>query len=233
MGKTFGLVDGKLAEADFFLAKLAGSGLNFFEVRCYFSAFVSSARSVTFALQFVMSDVSGFEYWYSEKQQILKADLNAKFFHAARNESQHIGINPVAGGSLKSLPTGERGVEYYFAHDLFDSKQIVPATDVVSSCHNYMKLLVRIIWECYQTFGSVIDSVQYYKAENLAKQGLSIKDVEESLGFPRGWTDDIPDEERIRLLGKQVPEPEIDWLFEKYLGLNRFGNESVITRDDR
>lgn len=106
MSKTFGLVDEKLAEADFFLEKLAESGLNFFEVRCYFSAFVSSARSVTFALQFVMSDVAGFEEWYSGKQQNLKDDLNAKFFHTARNESQHTGINPVSGGSLKHLPTG-------------------------------------------------------------------------------------------------------------------------------
>lgn len=227
MSKTFGLVEEKLAESDFFLEKIAESGLNLFEVRCYFSAFVSSARSVTFALQFVMSDIVGFKEWYSEKQQNLKADLNAKFFHAARNESQHTGVNPVSGGSLRNLPTGEKAIEYYFTHDLFDSKQIVPETDVVSTCRDYMKLLVRIVRDCYQTFGSVIDSAQHYTAENMAKLRLSIEDVEESLGFPRDWTANIPDKERIRLLRGQFPEPEIDRLFEKYLGLNRFGNESA------
>jgi len=51
VAKSFDLVDEKLAEADFFLEKLRDSSTDFFAARCYFSAFVSPSRSVTFALQ--------------------------------------------------------------------------------------------------------------------------------------------------------------------------------------
>lgn len=223
MGKSFGLVDEKLAEANFFLEKINESGLNFFSARCFFSAFLSSARSVTFALQFTMNDVSEFEEWYAKKQQILKQNVNAKFFHEARNESQHTGVNHIVAGSFRSLANGEKEVKYYFESGIFDVARIVPKTDVFSSCLDYMKLLVEIVWECYQEFGHIIDPARYYTIENMRELGLSLEDVEESLGFPRGWTKGIPDNERLRLLRNQVPMPEIDWLFEKYLGVNRFG----------
>lgn len=224
MSRSFGLVDEKLAEADFFLEKLAASESQFHEVRYYFSAFVSSSRSVTFALQAAMSGVEGFDEWYAGKQEALKADANARFFHDARTESQHMGINPVNLGSFKTHPDGKRAVEYYFNYGLFNTSRFVPDTDVVSACRGYMKFIVEIIWECYQAFGSVIDSAQYYTLENIGKLGLTIEDVEESLGFPRGWTKGIPDEKRIWVLGQQVSEPDIDWLFVKYLKLDRFGH---------
>ncbi len=118
-------------------------------------------------------------------------------------------------------------VKYYFSYGFANTSRIVPETDAVSACREYMKSIVRIIWECYQAFGSVIDSTQYYTSENIAKLGLTIEDIEESLSFPSGWTKGISDEERIRGLGQQVSEPDIDWLFEKYLKLNRFGRESA------
>jgi hypothetical protein len=223
MSRSFGLVDEKLAEADFFLEKIAAKEVQFFEVRCYFSAFVAASRSVTFALQAVLKGTSGFGEWYAEKQQVLKGNSLAKFFHDARTESQHIGINPVNSGSSATDSAGERVVRYYFSHGLSDTARVVPETDVVTACHDYLTFIVKLIWECYQTFGSVIDSAQYYTPESMAKLGLSLEDVEESLGFPRGWTADIPDEHRIRLLRQQVPEPNIDWIFEKYLKVNRFG----------
>ena len=71
MDRHFGLVDAKVAEANFFLQQLAGSEANFFTARCYFSPFLSSARSITFALQAVMSGVDGFLEWYKNHQAIL------------------------------------------------------------------------------------------------------------------------------------------------------------------
>lgn len=55
--RTFDHVDDKLIEADFFINKMSEEEIGWFEMRCYFSAFVSSARSVTFALQASMNGI--------------------------------------------------------------------------------------------------------------------------------------------------------------------------------
>lgn len=97
--RSFGLVDHKVAEAEFFLVKLGGCGFDFFAARCYASAFVAAARSITFSLQAVLSKTDGFAPWYAEQQKRLSTDPNAKFFHRFRTVSQHIGENLVSGGS--------------------------------------------------------------------------------------------------------------------------------------
>ena|SRR5215207_5807717 len=77
MPRSFGLVDDKVLEADFFLNQLAAAGLNFFAARCYFSAFVSSARTVTFALQASMTGIDGFDTWYAAQQSALRMNVLA------------------------------------------------------------------------------------------------------------------------------------------------------------
>ena len=49
--RSFSPVDEKLEEADFFLEGMAASEKSWLRTRFLFSAFVSAARSVTFALQ--------------------------------------------------------------------------------------------------------------------------------------------------------------------------------------
>lgn len=53
MSRSFGLVDYKVQEAEYFLLELKrlGKGLKFRGIRFCASAFVSAARSVTFAMQ--------------------------------------------------------------------------------------------------------------------------------------------------------------------------------------
>jgi len=64
MAKSFGIVEDKLREAEFFLTKLRESNRFEYESRYYFSAFISAARSVTMVLQKTMKDVDGFTSWY-------------------------------------------------------------------------------------------------------------------------------------------------------------------------
>ena len=73
MSRSFSLVDSKVAEAAFFLEKIADCGYETLEMRCYLSAFVSAARTVTFSLQSVLRNVDGFDEWYRSHQQALKA----------------------------------------------------------------------------------------------------------------------------------------------------------------
>jgi hypothetical protein len=114
MSRSFGLVDEKLAEANFFLEKLAGAGTNFFETRCYFSAFVAAARSVTFSLQAVMADIDGFRDWYADKQDTLRMDELPRFFHIARTQLQHLGISPVNAGSTRRAHDSTLQVQCHF-----------------------------------------------------------------------------------------------------------------------
>ena len=51
-----------------------------------------------------------------------------------------------------------------------------------------MRALSGLVSNCYETFGHLIDPEQFYTEENLERLGITVEDVEESLGFPRGWT---------------------------------------------
>lgn len=229
MARSFDLVDDKLYEADFFLEKLVASDRDLIEARYYFSAFVAAARSVTFALQAVMSDIEGFDGWYRLKQELLKGDKTAKFFHKARTESQHIGLNPLNGDIRSFIESRGNSKQYFFSQNGMEPIPDALDGDAVAACREYLVSLVELIFECYEQFGSVIDPDKYYTLQNLERLGLSIEDVEESLGLPRGWTyiSEGYDEKRIKSLRRSVPGTQIDWLFEKYLGRNRFSNNSA------
>src|SRR4051794_32192708 len=95
MSSSFGVVEDKLREADFFLSQLRNSPLIGFEANCFFSAFVSAARSVTFAMQASLTGVPGFKEWYQGQQTRLKTDRLAPLFVEIRNEVIHTGVNPL------------------------------------------------------------------------------------------------------------------------------------------
>jgi hypothetical protein len=64
----------------------------------YLSAFVSAARSVTFALQAVMSKYPGFGEWYPSRRDHLAQSALARFFVTLRNHAQKVGTLPIQGG---------------------------------------------------------------------------------------------------------------------------------------
>lgn len=213
--RSFGLVDHKVAEAEFFLVRLGGCDLDFFAARCYANAFVAAARSITFSLQAVLGKTDGFLSWYAEQQKRLSADPNAKFFHRFRTVSQHIGENLVSGGS-----SGPGRTTTFWFMPTPDVKE-VPRDDVFTACENYFKALLAIVFDCYLKFGPLIDAHQRYTAEYYALLGKNIEDAEEDFGMPRGWTDfgdstSLP--YRWQLLRDQSAGCEINRLFETYLG---------------
>lgn len=102
MPRSFGIVEEKMYESDFFLEKIAESE-DMSEANYYFSAFISAARSVTFALQASLSGIAGFEEWYLEKQKILRENQLARFFTDARNYSQKQGRRYIHSSSRRIL----------------------------------------------------------------------------------------------------------------------------------
>jgi len=213
--RSFSLVDHKVAEAEFFLRKIRDSALDFFALRCFVSAFVASARSITFSLQSVLSGADGFMEWYSGHQEKLRADPTARFFHEFRTASQHVGDNLVGGGAGGPC----RVVTYWFC--VSGDVASVPDEDVVTACDQYFRTLLEIVFDCYLKFGVRIDAHQRYTAEYYASIGKTVEDAEEEFGMPRGWTEigdpaSIP--YRWQVLRDQSTGCEISHLFETYLG---------------
>lgn len=217
MARSFGLVDYKVQEAEFFLLELKRHSTNrdFGAIQFCSSAFASAARSITFAMQSCLKGNPAFDAWYSFQQEQLKSNDLAKFFNDFRRVTQHIGESVVNAGFH-----GKDGTLYYFrpCPDL----KIVPEEDVISACEKYYKLILSIVYECYVEFGHIVNGQQYFTKENFNYLGKTIEDAEEELGFPRGWTDinsSSPDTEKQRwqTLRRQADGCLIEGQFSKWL----------------
>lgn len=219
MSVSFGSVDEKLAETEFFLQKLGEAGFDFFAARCYFSAFVTSGRSITYAMQKAMSGVHKFDIWYETKRAALSTDPIARFFHGVRIDLHHKGMTVLNGGSLRSDAEGNRIVRFRLTRGSSDCREF-PEKDAQAACKKYFVSLTSLVYDCYAEFGRIIDPDGYYTFSALRKAGKSIEDYEEELGLPRGWTDvgEGRMSDRLKMLRSSVPDTEIDWIFRKYLG---------------
>lgn len=230
--RSFQIVENKIRETDFFLEKIrettCGKEL-FWGTRYYLSAFSSAARSITFALQAAMKDIPDFEEWYEQYQNKLKQNDLARYFLEIRNLCQKVGYYPLTSGHMFRDENNQRQVRYFFDHFLEDEiKSPIPREDVVTACNKYFILLLEFICECFKNFRNTIDPVQYFEY-SITEGGKSLEDIEEELGFPRGWTniEGIPYNERVRMLRQEFEKDiTIDYIFEKYLKTNRFG-ESI------
>lgn len=215
MSRSFGLVDYKVQEAEYFLLLMTSRGkkTDFYGVQFCASAFVSAARSITFAMQSSLKGVPEFEAWYPAKQVELRRDPLARFFHDFRTVTQHIGDNVVSGGRHDKY-----GTKYFFVPcaDL----PSVPDMDVLSACEAYFVSILELVFACYIDLGPIVDGQQRFTESHFETLGMSIEDAEEELGFPRGWTD-IGDPGampwRWELIRKQADGCQIQEQFERWL----------------
>lgn len=74
-------------------------------------------------------------------------------------------------------------------------------------------------------FGFDIDPDRYYTIENMKRLNLTIEDIEEELGLPRGWTGmgGGTVEQRIEAIRRDQSTPGADAVLITRLGKNRFG----------
>jgi hypothetical protein len=216
--RSFGLVDYKAREAESFLNELGrvGHQLNPAAVQYCASAFAAAARSVTFAMQASLAYHPSFSDWYSPRQQALKQDILARFFHDFRRVSQHIGESVVDSGIY-----GTDGAKYFFQQSAILPN--VPSLDVETACVTYFRTVLRLVFDCYVQFAPIVNAQWRYTPGFFASLGMTIEDAEEELGFPRGWTDigqDDAEAYRWEMLRQCADECGLNEQFNRWLGLS-------------
>ncbi|MCA9028899.1 MAG: hypothetical protein KDA86_27095 [Planctomycetaceae bacterium] len=210
MSHSFDAVDEKVAETEFFLQRMVEAENDWFEFRCYLSAFLSAARTITLALQ-RFQDLPGFADWYASHREELKTDPLARFILETRNDHVHGGPSPVAGGMFY------QGKATYRFREL---GEFVP-NDIVSSCRSHFIALLKIVYDCYVVLGVYIDPQQYYTREHFASLGKTIDHAELEI---LGWVmtsyieEGFDEDDRWHELRGCVGECQINHLFNGYLG---------------
>ena len=225
MASSFGVVEDKLREAKFFLDQLSNATRLSFEADCYFRAFASATRSVTFAMQASLKGVPGFKVWYYSAQQQLKTDPLAPFFVGIKNELVHTGASPLNRVSFdhlrenlaRQLHGGHQGHVLVLPDpQRRDSTLLV---DAVEASEQYFTSLVSVVYECYSEFKTVVDARWYFTEASFDSRGASFEDAVVELGFPPTWTAGIPvGPEAWRALRSQQPPCLVNDLFERFLG---------------
>ena len=224
MTQSFGMVEEKVIESDFFLEKLRHSSDFNYESKYYFSAFVSATRSITFALQVTLKSIDGFALWYECERKKLKVDPLAPLFVEIRNDVVHKGVN-----ILNQLP-----VQYLHEHltrqlDKTDHSHIIVVSGMdsehgtrlvsaVPACESYFLSLLELIYNCYDKFKTTVDPQWYFTQDNFLQTGRGVEDALIEMGFPSGWYKSMPDEVGAwKALRKQQPSCVLNELFRKYL----------------
>lgn len=212
MSRSFGLVDSKVMESEYFLERITNKNSNFFSVQCDTVAFAASARSITFAMQASLKDIDGFSAWYAAKQAMLRQNQLARFFHEFRRISQHVGDNTMAGGSYR-----DNTCLYYFG--AIPEIDQVPEVDVATACISYFKMVLDLVFDCYIEFNPLINGQWCYTSQNYKKLGMTIEDAMASLGYPADWirASQLSEEDCWRLLRREADGCNIQPQFERWL----------------
>jgi hypothetical protein len=213
MPNNLSLVERKLFETDFFLDKIKECGKtieNFCQSEYYFSAFLSSSRSITFSMQFAFSKIEGFEKWYQGKQSVLKESDLAKFFKEARNNSQKKGTAHLNIGRIWNGQT-----DFFYADN--GEYRFSPKEDMVSSSEKYFKLILKIISDFFTDFGEYVNPRIYYSLEKLKERDQSVKDLEMEVWGYNKWTGfGLTEEQSLAYILDKMLITNIAVLFEKY-----------------
>ncbi len=189
----------KLLEAEYFLGRLKHrTGQKFqFEL----NAFLSASRSVTFVMQKAMSDVPGFDRWYSQRQAEMKSDRAMRFFIELRNVSQKQGPVSYVGGSL---PGG--GWTYRFVGRPNAVPEELVGLDIRDCCTLHLIKLAKLLLQCVSTFPYHSCPCRAFTEEGMASLGYDWASIEAALGLPPGYTAvaGIPVGEKLRILRREL-----------------------------
>lgn len=213
----------KLKEADFFLEKMVESERAEIDLNYFFSAFSSAARSVTFVIQYVASDVVGFAEWYEGVRTRQSEDKIAKFLLEARNQALKTGSQPISFGQVTVSPSGEEMISIFFKYVGSDPPADVPIIDVFSTCRHQMRNLVAIASEFFEKFEDIIWDEARDREETLSQITQLQPVIHGGVTSDDLWQKII---EEIHKLPVSRPSNSIKRLREKYINSSSAGHEN-------
>jgi hypothetical protein len=204
-------VEERLLEANYFAGQLArmrdserfGYQLN---------AFLSAARSVTFLIQKELSKVPGFMHWWGTQRRLLGDDPVARFFLDLRNFSQKEGRISVVGSGRRR--GGRSRWTYYFAGNVDPVPAELLNRDVVDCSREHVAKLAALVLRCIDNFPHHCCPTLALTPDGVDALSLSLDDIDEALGFPRGYSAVGPfsRDERISMLQRQLDGLDFDAL---------------------
>jgi len=228
MARSISIVEYKVQQTQFFLEQIELSEFNFFAVQCLTDAFASACRSITFSMQAVIGEVSGFEEWYAARVELLKKDRLSDFFNAYRVSSVHIGDTVVRGGMSFKGDDGKRRVQYFFTP--IPGVPSVPDKDVFSICKTHFTNLLGIVYDAFDKFRYQLDDRWYYTEDHFRQMDRTFEDAVKELGFPRLWAtcaSGLPESAMWKTLrSTQTVGCQINPVFDRYLG------KTIVGPDD-
>lgn len=218
----------KALEADFFLRKMHAATADLFEFRCYVSAFVSAVRGVAVAMDTTLGQHPGYPAWRAEWQRRLDGNRVARFFAGMSVATQRIGHTPVHLDRSRWVRFGLWETKHHFVAAEPGGAEPTLDLEVMEACTEYLTLWATMVLDCYEHF-DIRTAAALWSVPSLTRLDLTVDDIEESLGFPRGWTagSDRTDEARLALLRQYSPDAPIDRFFLRYA--NRTRRQVVAT----
>jgi len=181
------IVSHKIGEADYFLQELKLTHPYEPKFNYIFSAYVSALRSITFTLQYVMTKYPDFDVWYKLRQDKLRSSKLARAFVEFRNQAQKTGIVPIA--PERSLFEGIFYTTTQFYIPTNSELKEVPDGNVIELSEKCLIEVLTIVAECYNDYDIYIDPRVLFTERGISELNWTVEDVEEFVGFPRGYTD--------------------------------------------
>ncbi|HEX8223261.1 MAG TPA: hypothetical protein VF605_05545 [Allosphingosinicella sp.] len=178
------LVEERLFEAHYFIDQMETAGMGL-EVGYNLNAFLSASRAVTFLLQKEMSRVSGFAEWWADRQCEMRADPAMRFFVELRNFSQKAGRV-----RFESMGFGLQRSTYH--HVFRDGSIKVPEEvgriDALDACRLHLAKIARLVIGCMDAFPYHTCPRKAVSLDGIAALGLDTDELDENLGYPRGYS---------------------------------------------
>ncbi len=218
------IVSCKVGEADYFMEELKLTHPYDPKFNYIFSAFVSALRSITFTLQYVMTKYPDFDTWYKLRQETLRSSKLAKAFVDFRNQALKTGLVPIA--PERSLFEGIFYETTQFYIPTNSEIKEVPDGNVIELSAKCLIEVLTVVAECYKDFDIYIDPRVLFTERGIDALNWTVEDVEEFVGFPKGYTDmDYQDEHlsnkqiRLKLLRQHGGDETLQMYLDKYLHL--------------
>ena len=191
----------KIYEVDYFLSQLNDCDNKIAKAGYVFSAFVTSARSVSFVIQYLGKDLDGFEKWYEIKQNFLKNCEISRYLLKWRNHTQKTGELPILTSS--SNEDMKSNVSFGFSKQLGIAPKFNDSDDVGSLCYYYFLIMLKISYDFLNQF-----ECNFHDSESIKQRLNSIHDNSPDIKW---FT-----ETEIEKIAHTTPAMKVKKLIEKY-----------------